>query len=79
MKLSQFKIDEFIKSTMIDLFGKIDLKSKDYQEIINLLKFDKKNSHGNINFVLLHDIGDTKINCHVDEFLILEAFKYYLS
>lgn len=68
-----------IKSTMIDLFGKIDLKSKDYQEIINLLKFDKKNSHGNINFVLLHDIGDTKINCHVDELLILEAFKYYLS
>ena len=28
---------------------------------------------------LLHDIGDTKINCHVDELLILEAFKYYLS
>lgn len=68
-----------VKSTMIDLYGKVDFTNKDYQEIIKLLKFDKKNSHGNINFVLLHDIASPKIDCKVENKLILEAFDYYKS
>ena len=66
-----------IKETIINLFPKIRFEDSDYPQIIDLLKFDKKNEHGNINFVLLTDIGDTKINCKVDNSLILEAFKYY--
>lgn len=49
----------------------------DYAQIIELLKFDKKNDHGNINFVLLNDIGSHKIDCKVENVLINEAFKYY--
>ncbi|MEZ4796615.1 MAG: 3-dehydroquinate synthase [Flavobacteriaceae bacterium] len=66
-----------VKSTMIDLYSKVDFTNKDYQEIISLLKFDKKNSHGNINFVLLNDIASPKIDCIVENKLILEAFDYY--
>jgi len=64
---------------MIDLFGKVEFDKNDYQDIINLLKFDKKNSHGNINFVLLNDIASPKIDCIVENKLILDAFEYYKS
>lgn len=66
-----------VKTTMIDLYGKVEFKQEDYQLIIELLKFDKKNSHGNINFVLLHDIASPKIDCIVENKLIIEAFTYY--
>jgi 3-dehydroquinate synthase len=68
-----------VKATMIDLFGKVEFDKNDYQDIINLLKFDKKNSHGNINFVLLNDIASPKIDCIVENKLILDAFEYYKS
>ena len=37
----------------------------------------KKNAYGNVNFVLLSDIGQTEIDCSVDNTLIKEAFSYY--
>lgn len=68
---------DLIKLTMIDLYGKIIFHESDYKHIIDLLIYDKKNSHGNINFVLLNDIGSSKIDCIVENALILEAFEYY--
>ena len=44
---------------------------------MNLMKHDKKNSHGVINFVLLEAIGQPKIDCQVDSKVISEAFDYY--
>jgi len=70
------KLDN-IKSTIQGIYGLVDLTSDDYTEIIELMKFDKKNTHGNINFVLLEDIGKTKIDCLVENSLIIEAFNYY--
>ena len=70
------KLDQ-IKLTMIDLYGKVVFHQTDYQNIIDLLIYDKKNSHGNINFVLLNDIGSSKIDCIVENTLILEAFDFY--
>jgi 3-dehydroquinate synthase len=66
-----------VKSTMIDLYGKVEFDDDDYKEIISLLKFDKKNSHGNINFVLLNDIASPKMDCIVENKLIFEAFDFY--
>ncbi|MEW4924489.1 3-dehydroquinate synthase [Algibacter sp. 2305UL17-15] len=66
-----------IKKLFTKFYGKVVFDKNDYAPIIELLKYDKKNSHGNINFVLLEDIGITKIDCLVDEELILEAFEYY--
>ncbi|MBT8261025.1 MAG: 3-dehydroquinate synthase [Bacteroidia bacterium] len=68
---------DFIKKILIHNYGKITFKKHDYKNIIELLKFDKKNSHGNINFVLLEDIAKTKIDCIVTNELILESFEYY--
>jgi len=68
---------EEVTHTIIQLYDAVPLEIADYNSILDLLKFDKKNEHGNINFVLLESIGNAKINCQVDNQLILEAFDYY--
>lgn len=80
-KLLNFSKDDCaeVKTTMLHLFKKVDLLTTDYDAIIELLKYDKKNEHGNINFVLLEAIGTPKVDCLVDNDLIVEAFEYYLT
>ncbi|MCB4808543.1 3-dehydroquinate synthase [Tamlana sp. 62-3] len=68
---------DFIKDLFIGYYGKTTIENVDIKPILELLKYDKKNSHGNINFVLLESIGKPKIDCIVDEQIILDAFKYY--
>lgn len=66
-----------IKATLLNTFDKVIFETSDYAPILDLLKFDKKNEHGNINFVLLKSIGECQINCIVDNELIVEAFNFY--
>lgn len=66
-----------IKQLFGGYYGKVDILESDYSPIIELLKYDKKNNHGNVNFVLLEAIGKPKIDCLVDESIIIDAFKYY--
>ena len=61
------------------MYGKVDILESDHEAIIDLLKYDKKNEHGNINFVLLEKIGVPKTDCLVENHLILEAFEYYAN
>lgn len=68
---------EEVKKVILNVFAQVDFDDNDYPEIIELLKHDKKNEHGNINFVLLEAIGTPKIDCLVDNELIIEAFEYY--
>lgn len=66
-----------IKNTFSSIYKKVAFSSSDIQHILELLKFDKKNSHGNINFVLLTGIGKTVIDVQVPQELFNEAFAYY--
>ncbi|WP_375238679.1 3-dehydroquinate synthase [Aurantibacter sp.] len=68
---------EIIKNYLIKLYGKIAFSNNDIATVIELLKFDKKNEHGNINFVLLKAIAEPKVDCLVENELIYEAFDYY--
>ena len=68
-----------VKKLMLNTYKKIDIRDMDINPIIELLKYDKKNEHGNINFVLLEAIGKPKLDCHVDDNLIHESFKFYNS
>lgn len=45
-----------------DNFGSINITCDDYDELIELMTHDKKNTAGTINFTLLGDIGNIKIN-----------------
>ncbi|WP_055437285.1 3-dehydroquinate synthase [Lacinutrix algicola] len=68
-----------IKNVIKAVYGHIEITETDYSPIIDLLKYDKKNEHGNINFVLLEAIGKPKTGCIVENEAILEAFKFYKS
>tara|TARA_R110002049_G_scaffold87533_3_gene221954 strand:+ start:6813 stop:7880 length:1068 start_codon:yes stop_codon:yes gene_type:complete len=68
-----------IKQVFQDYYGKVAIKENEYDTIIELLKYDKKNEHGNINFVLLEAIGTPKIDCLVADDLIYKAFNFYRS
>ena len=68
---------EDIKKTFQKIYKKIDFTESDIEEILSLLIFDKKNTHGNINFVLLQRIGEAVIDNRVPKDLFAEAFAYY--
>ena len=68
---------ELITEGILKTFSTTEISKSDQAVIIDLLKHDKKNSHGVIKFVLLEAIGKPKIDCVVSNDLILEAFKYY--
>ena len=46
-----------IKETILSIYNKIHLLKQDFSSILDLLKHDKKNINGQINFVLLKDIA----------------------
>src|SRR5690606_8117761 len=68
---------EHITKVFNNIFPKIVIESSDYEVIIDLLKYDKKNEHGNINFVLLEEIGKPKVDCLVENDVLIKAFEYY--
>ncbi|MCM8570215.1 3-dehydroquinate synthase [Gramella jeungdoensis] len=69
------KINNVIKS----IYGKESFSEDDIIQIKELMKFDKKNERGNINFVLLKDIGRPVIDIVVPDNLIKNAFDWYLN
>lgn len=66
-----------ITAAFINRYGKVELSKQDIPQILSLLKYDKKNSHGNINFVLLEAIGSPVIDIKIPDNLLHEAFAYY--
>ncbi len=66
-----------ITNVILASFKKVDINTRDIDVIMDLLKHDKKNSHGKIKFVLLEDIGKPILDCEVSSNLIIEAFSYY--
>ncbi|GAB2769345.1 3-dehydroquinate synthase [Salinimicrobium soli] len=68
-----------IRKAILAMYGKVDFLEEDQKKIIELLKFDKKNEGGKINFVLLRKIGEPVIDRQVSNELIYEAFRYYLE
>ena len=80
-KLAGFPLEDTlkIKNLFTNYYGKVDILESEHQTIMDLLKYDKKNNHGNINFVLLEAIGKPKIDCLVDDAIIIDAFAFYAS
>ena len=70
---------DIIRQNIISLYGRIHLNEEDQEKIIDLLKFDKKNEGGKINFVLLRKIGDPIVDREVPNSLLYSAFDYYLD
>lgn len=76
--LKQSEADE-IKKIFDSIFPKIIIDNLDQENIVDLIKFDKKNSHGNVNFVLLESIGFPIIDLKVTNEQIKKGFYFYNS
>jgi 3-dehydroquinate synthase len=57
----------------------IKFNSHAIRKIIDYLKFDKKNTNGMVNYVLIDAIGSTRLDIQVPNQLVLEAFAYYME
>ena len=66
-----------LSSAIMSFYQVVDFDDKDIEQIITLLKYDKKNSHGKVLFVLLNNIGEVVLNQEVSNELIYKAFEYY--
>jgi len=66
-----------ITEVMKNIYGDEKYSEEDIKHIKKLMRFDKKNDRGNINFVLLEDIGKPIYDATVPDELISEAFKFY--
>ena len=74
--LSSIDLNE-IKTAFLKRFKKVSFSTRDIETILTLLKHDKKNTHGAINFVLLSQIGTTVLDVKIPENLFNKAFAYY--
>jgi len=68
-----------IKNVFDTHFSKVHFIEEDIDQCIDYLKFDKKNSHGEVKFALLSNIGAPAIDILVQEETIREAFSFYLK
>ncbi len=68
---------QLITSEIISIYSKIDFTKEEISQIIELMAHDKKNTGGVVNFVLLKDFGECKLNCQVPNELIFKGFEYY--
>ena len=68
---------ELVTKAINSIYKPVRFENSDYEPIIDLLKYDKKNEHGNVNFVLLEAIGLPKIDCLASNELIIKSFLYY--
>ncbi len=60
-------------------YGLFEIKPSDYDYLINAMTHDKKNVDKNINFTLLSDVGEIKLDQTADESLIISMLDYYRS
>lgn len=64
---------QFIKEN----YGRLDITCDDYPALLELMTHDKKNTSGTINFTLLSDVGEIKINQTATQEEIYEALDFF--
>ncbi len=58
-------------------YDNIILPESIFEELIDMMKQDKKNENQQINFALLEKVGAAKINQYADNELIIESLRFY--
>lgn len=78
-KLTKLPANELEQITvnLKELYPIIDIEEEDFEQVLDLLKFDKKNSYGKINFVLLKKIGMPVIDVQVPLDLLSQGLLFY--
>lgn len=59
-----------------EYYGRPDFTCKHYGRLCELMRHDKKNAGGNVNFTLLSEVGEICLDCHADEALLRDMFDF---
>ncbi len=80
-KKQGFPVMELLELTgkIMEKYEKININHDDFENIINLMSHDKKNSAGQINCTLISEVGKPVIDRIVEKKEINEALNYYLQ
>ena len=76
--LSRTALEE-ISRFLLSRYGRRPLEETRFEALVELMRNDKKNTGGRINFSLLTAIGKVKINCTAGTPDILDSLSYYNS
>jgi len=68
---------ESLKDFVIGYYGKAPILTSDFDAIIELMKYDKKNVSGLINFILLKNVQDFAFDVQLDSNLLREGLNFY--
>ena len=68
---------ESIKDFVINYYGKAPILESDFDAIISLMQYDKKNVNGRVNFILLKNTDEFVFDVQLDNDLLLNGLKYY--
>lgn len=66
-----------IKTALLAIFPRVSISPQQQQEIVSLLKHDKKNAYGRILFSLLRRLGEACYDQQVTPEQITQSFDYY--
>ena len=72
----QEQLDE-IADWLLNVYGKFEIETSDYEALYELMTHDKKNEAGRINFTLITNIGEVAINQDCSKEFVFEALDYY--
>jgi 3-dehydroquinate synthase len=75
-KISESELNS-IRTFILERFGHIEIDSFADHRLLELMRHDKKNSKGELNFTLLTSLGTCEVNRTADLLLVKEALKYY--
>jgi 3-dehydroquinate synthase len=66
-----------VNSFILEHYGRMPFTCDDYPTLIQLMTHDKKNSGSDINFTLLHGVGDLALNQTATKKEIEEALDFF--
>ncbi len=73
------ELTQALKTFVNTFYGKVNIEKEDLAEITNLMKYDKKNVSGKVNFVLLERMENCKLDIQLDPKLIEKGLLYYMQ
>lgn len=62
---------------ILENYGAFHITCKDYDALLTLMSHDKKSENGEMNFTLLSDVGEVKINCCASDDDVRAALDIY--
>ena len=71
------ELTDQLKAFVNHFYGAVKIEEKDIAEITDLMKYDKKNVSGKVNFVLVEKLEKCKLDIQLSPEMIREGIDYY--